>query len=292
MREFLIFIGYLLLALALAAASLPLLDAALQPIGEIRPDRLFYRGAMVFALLGLWPLLRWLRLQGRSQLGYGLPRCAFLRDLWRGWLAGVAILAALLAAEWLAGIRLGRGVVDPGKLLSVLASGIVGGLLVGLIEETFFRGVMHSALRRRLSLAATAALTAALYASLHFVRPTRLASDAEVHWDTGWQLLASMPAAYADPLALADSWVALFAVGVFLSLVRERTGNIALAIGLHAGWVAVIKTGKYLTELQPEAPLVFMVGSYDGIIGWLAAAWISLLAWLYYRRRPVPRAPH
>jgi hypothetical protein len=48
--------------------------------------------------------------------------------------------------------------------------------------------------------------------------------------------------------------------------------------------VAVIKTGKYLTELQPEAPLSPLVGSYDGIIGWLAAAWIGLLAWLYRRR--------
>jgi membrane protease YdiL (CAAX protease family) len=288
MREFLTFIAYLLLALGLAAGLLPVLDAALAPLAEIRPDRLFYRSAMLIALLGLWPLLRWLRVRGRTAWGYGRERQHFLGDMWRGWLAGVAILLALLGMEWLAGIRLPRDQLDAVKLLNVLLSGIIGGLLIGFIEETFFRGVMHSALRRRLSLAATAGLTAALYASLHFVRPPRLHPDAEVSWDTGWQLLAAMPRAYADPLALADSWIALFAVGVFLSLVRERTGNIALAIGLHAGWVAVIKTGKYLTELQPDAPLAVLVGSYDGIIGWLAAAWISAIAYLYQRRRSHP----
>jgi hypothetical protein len=81
----------------------------------------------------------------------------------------------------------------------------------------------------------------------------------------------------------------LFAVGMFLSLVRERNGNIALALGLHAGWVMVIKVGQYLTALHPDAPLAQLVGSYDGIIGWLAAAWISLLAWLYTRRSPAPK---
>jgi membrane protease YdiL (CAAX protease family) len=289
MREFLLFIAYLLLALALAAGLLPLLHAGVSLLGEVRPDRLYYRSAMLFALLGLWPLLRWLDLRGRAAWGYDLPRQAFLRQVWHGWLAGVAILIGLLTLEGLAGIRTPTSGLHMAKLLSVLASGLFGGLLVALIEETFFRGVMHGAMRRRLSFPITAALTAALYASLHFTRPPRLAADAVVDWSTGWQLLAHMGTAYAQPLALADSWLALFAVGMFLSLVRERNGNIALALGLHAGWVMVIKVGQYLTALHPDAPLAQLVGSYDGIIGWLAAAWISLLAWLYTRRSPAPK---
>ncbi|MBN2490199.1 MAG: CPBP family intramembrane metalloprotease [Planctomycetes bacterium] len=281
MREFLILTAYLLLALCLAAGLLPVLDAALASVADVRADRLFYRAAMVIALLGLWPLLRWRRLQDRASLGYALSRAQFLARLWWGWLAGLVVLAGLLGLEWLAGIRLPRPEIDPSKLLTVVVGGIIGGLLVALIEETFFRGVMHSALRRRLSFATTASLSAALYASLHFVRPPRLAADFEVTWNTGWKLLAAMPRAYAEPLALLDSWIALFAVGVFLSLVRERSGNIALAIGLHAGWIAVIKTGKYVTMLQTEAPLAFLVDRYDGIIGWLAAGWIALFAWLY-----------
>jgi len=284
MPAFLIFLAYLLLLLALAAGLLPILDLAVGQIADVRPDRLFYRSAMLFGLIGLWPLLRWMALRGHLAWGYDLPRRTFLRQIWRGWLAGVAILAGLLALEWLGGIRLPNTDLPAAKLGAALASGLIGGLAVGFIEETFFRGVMHHAMRRSLSFASTAALTAALYASLHFTRPPRLTADAEVHWDTGWQLLAGMGAAYQQPWLLLDSWLALFAVGVFLSLVRERTGNIALAIGLHAGWVVVIKLGKTATELQPDAPLAFLVGSYDGVIGWLAVAWISLLAWLWANR--------
>lgn len=289
MRVFLIFVLYLLGLLALAAGLLPLLHALASQFGEVRPDRVFYRSAMLFGLIGLFPLLRWLSLRGHAAWGYDLPRREFIRQVWRGWLAGLAILLGLLALEWLAGVRLPDWETPAARLGRALAAGLVGGLLIALIEETFFRGVLHHAMRRSLSFAATAGLTAALYASLHFVRPPKLAVDAEVTWATGWQLLAGMGDRYLELLALADSWLALFAVGLFLSLVRERTGNIALAIGLHAGWVLVIKAGKTATELQPDAPLAFLVGSYDGIIGWLAAGWILLLAWLYHRRTRAER---
>lgn len=292
MRAFLIFVLYLFALLALAAGLLPVLHGLISQFAEVRPDRLFYRSAMLFGLIGLFPLLRWLALSGHAAWGYDLPRRQFIRQIWRGWLAGLAILAALIAAEWLLDIRALDAGVPAAKLGKALAGGLVGGLLIAFIEETFFRGVMHRAMRRSLSFAATAGLTAALYASLHFVRPPRLGADAVVHWDTGWQLLAGMGDRYLDPLALADSWLALFAVGLFLSLVRERTGNIALAIGLHAGWVLVIKLAKTATDLQPDAPLAFLVGSYDGIIGWLAMGWILLLAWLYHRRtRPDSQSP-
>lgn len=286
MPAFLIFVAYLLGSLALAAALLPILDLSLALVVDVRPDRLFYRSAMLIALIGLWPLMRWLDLHGRQTWGYGLARPAFLRQMWRGWLIGIAILVGLLLIEWAAGIRVPNPAVPADKLLSALAAGLLGGLAVALIEETFFRGVMHTALRRRLSFAATATLTAALYASLHFTRPPRLGTDAEVSWDTGWHLLAGMANQYHNPMALFDSWLALFAVGLFLSIVRERTGNIALAMGLHAGWVLVIKAGKTATELQPDAPMAWLVGSYDGVIGWLAAGWILLWAWWWARRLP------
>jgi hypothetical protein len=68
-----------------------------------------------------------------------------------------------------------------------------------------------------------------------------------------------------------SSMAALFMVGVFLALVREHTGHIAWGIGLHAGWVFVIQVTRRMTDGNPEAPAAFLVGTYDGIIGWLAA---------------------
>jgi membrane protease YdiL (CAAX protease family) len=84
-----------------------------------------------------------------------------------------------------------------------------------------------------------------------------------------------------------DSMVALFCVGVFLALVRERTGQIGWCIGLHAGWIFVIQVTRRVTDGNAESNVACLVGEYDGTIGWLAALWIGLLAvgyWALARR--------
>lgn len=283
MGIFVTFILYLAAMLLLAAALHYPLHSLLSEWFTVRPDRLMYRSGMVFAAIGLWPLMKWLNLANREAAGYGLPKGEFWRTLLRGWGWGLLILLVLSLALLLLGIRQPTDHILIGKLGKVLLAGLIGGLLVGFIEETFFRGVMHQGLRRSLSFWPTTTLTASLYAALHFMRPPRMGADDPVDWSTGWQLLAGMFDRYADPLALLDSFIALFAVGVFLSLVRERTGNIALCIGMHAGWVLVIKLTRFLTESAADAPLAFLAGSYDGMIGWLATGWLALLGWGYQR---------
>ncbi len=75
---------------------------------------------------------------------------------------------------------------------------------------------------------------------------------------------------------------ALTLAGVFLALVRERTGHIGWCIGLHAGWVFVIQVTRYLTVGNDASPYAFLTGGYDGVIGWLAVGWIGALAVGYW----------
>ena len=79
-----------------------------------------------------------------------------------------------------------------------------------------------------------------------------------------------------------------FVAGVFLSMVRERTGSILLPIGIHAGWVMIIKLAKYLTNTSyVDGQASFWVGEYDHITGWMASLWLGLIAVVYwYRTRP------
>lgn len=286
MGIFFAFVAYLGSMLVLAAALHYPLYTLLSHGFDIRPDRLMYRSAMLFAAIGLWPFMSWLGLASREAAGFGLPRREFWTEVGKGWLAGLAILVVLSLALLVLDIRAPQPMGPLPHLGKVMLTGLVGGLLVGFIEETFFRGVMHTGLRRQLPLWQTLTLTSALYAALHFMRPPRMGADDPVDWGTGWQLLAGMFDRFADPLPLLDSFVALFMVGVFLSLVRERTGNIALCIGLHAGWVLVIKLTLALTATVPGAALGFLSGSYDGIIGWLAAIWLGALAWAFQRYYP------
>ena len=120
---------------------------------------------------------------------------------------------------------------------------------------------------------------------MHFLRPPETDAGMTVDWSSGLRMLYDT---FFDggPLML-DSFVSLLAVGLFLGVVRERTGNIALCLGLHAGWIFVIKIAKHLTDSVVESPLHFLIGPYDKITGWLAAGWILLLtiAYRYWHSR-------
>ena len=82
---------------------------------------------------------------------------------------------------------------------------------------------------------------------------------------------------YAQPLALVDSFLALFALGVLLALVRLRTGAIAACIGLHAAGVCTIFVLRDTTSINGTAQLAGIVGTYDGVIGWAAFVWIAAI---------------
>jgi hypothetical protein len=123
--------------------------------------------------------------------------------------------------------------------------------------------------------------SAALYALLHFMKPHDLPPGVPFDWDGTRAMFAGVFTGLADWRHL-DSMLALFLVGVFLALVRERAGHIAWGVGLHAGWVFVIQLSRRLTDADPQATFAFVTGGYDGVIGLLAAAWIGVLAFAFW----------
>ena len=281
MRATALFFLYLLACLLLAAAlTPPLLQTGWL---EFEPHRVLSRLAQLFMLLGIWPFLRLLRLDDRNALGYGRPRPELLRGLASGWLAGVAILAVLALGE----VALGLRVPDPrtagrfGELAAKAAQYLVAGLLIGVLEETFFRGALFAAIRRRRPAASAIVWSALLYAAVHFLKPGALDPGQPADWTATGRMVLD---AFADAAAWKnlDSFVALLLVGVFLGLVRERTGHIGWCIGLHAGWVLVIQLTRHLTNGNAGSPYAFLTGDYDGVIGWLAAGWLAVLSVGYW----------
>ncbi len=288
MRATLLFFAYCFLCLVLAAFVAP----ALLATGwiELEPHRLMSRLAQIFILLGIWPLLRLFQLADRVSLGYGVSGPALRRAVGWGWVQGVAILLALVLALLALEIRVpDPNLADWSAILGKVLQALIGGLLIGVLEETFFRGALYTAIRRRDGLASALFWSSLLYAVLHFMKPGAL-PEGMVFDGSGslWMFVQ----VFVDVFQWKhlDSLVALFLVGLFLALVRERTGHIGWCIGLHAGWVFVIQTTRRVTDGNESSGLAFLVGGYDGTIGWLAALWIGLLAlgyWMWSRRLPV-----
>ena len=276
MRAFALFVALLAAALVIAAALtypawLLVSTVSVEPV-----HRVMNRVAMLLALIGLIVLTRRLRLTERAALGYGLPRREFARQLVIGWLCGIALMLPLAAL--LLGLDVREPRAEAEGLAGIVLGGIATGLVVAFIEETFFRGVLYTAVARTSGTVAAVVAPSLLYAALHFLGGKLRVPADEVSWQHGFLVLGRVFERYAEPLAFIDSFVALAVLGALFAMVRWRTGAIAACIGLHAAGVAAIAVLRATTSVNMDASYAGIVGNYDGVIGWAALAWFVVIA--------------
>ena len=243
------------------------------------------RLVQLFALLGLWPLLRALDLRGSEAWGLrpGSDARNFLAGACRGFVAGVLMMAALLALLVAFGARSGGEHFGSIEWLPSLAGFLAAAVAVALIEELWFRGALHSAFQRIGGAPAAICAVAALYSSVHFIDASAPFAAVEVGIGSGFEVLGDAFGGFAGT-GIAGPAAALFAAGVLLGVVRYRRGGVAECIGIHAGWVLVNKAGRTLTAPEPDSRWTWLAAGYDGVIGWAACALFTLVALLYWRR--------
>jgi membrane protease YdiL (CAAX protease family) len=273
MRAFAWFLGLILAGLAAIAVFTYPVWLLLHPHFGFPFHRIGERIGMLALLAGVVLAAPRLRLADKTSLGYGIPRRAFLREVAIGLVLGavsMALIAAVMNAlgllEWAAVGELPVAVL--GKLL---AGSLASGLAVAFIEETFLRGAMHTAIERESGAAAAVLLTAVVYAAAHFFASFKIAPAAVTAW-SGLDLLRGTLRSFAQPFAIGDAYLCLFAVGVVLGTIRIATGNIAACIGLHAGWVWVMLAVHGLAQPLRTASWSFLLSRFDGFTGWLVLA--------------------
>jgi membrane protease YdiL (CAAX protease family) len=289
MRAFAIFL--LLFAAAIAAVALLTWPAwlLLHPHFDFPFHRIGERLGMLVLLAGFLLVARRLGLADRASLGFGLPRPLFVRELLVGLALGVVTMLGIVAAmsalgllDWSQAAGMGAG-----ALAQLLLARLVSALAVAFIEESFLRGAMYTAIERESGARAAVLLTAFLYAATHFFGKVRIAPEDVTAW-SGVVLLGQSLQAFAHFARIVDAFLALFAVGVVLALIRQASGNIAGCLGLHAGWVWVMLVAHELTAPRRDVPLGFLLSRFDGFVGWLVLAGTVLLAvplWRFYAVR-------
>ena len=298
MRAFAWFLGLFLVAFAVVAVFAYPAWLLLHPHFDFPFHRIGERIGMIGLLVGFLLVARRLGLADRKSLGYGAPRREFLREWGLGLVLGVVtmlgivgIMAALGLLEWRSDAVFGAA-----ALAKLLGARLLSGLAVALIEETFIRGAMFTAIQRESGTRTAVILTSILFAASHFFGKIRIPADQVTAWG-GVDLLTGTLHAFSDPLGIADAFLCLAGVGVVLAIVRATTGNIAASLGLHAGWVWVMLVAHELTQPVAAAPLRFLLSRFDGFVGWLVLAWTTLMGfglWWFYRGRqgraasPVP----
>lgn len=271
LASFVVFMLLIAGALLIAAVLSPLIFWTL---GDYPIHRIFNRIAELAFLLGIF---LWLRRQPdapRVALGFNLPGATMWRQALAGFVAGLALMGIVTALLMWLGAR--RWNVDATPFFAAVAHALpvalLSGILVGLVEETFFRGLLYGSMRRHGSKALAVLVTSLCYAAVHYLGERTRIAPQEVDWSSGFLLLSRFFAAFLLPLRILDGFVALTLVGALLAVVRERLGSVAPAIGMHAGFVTVIACLRSVSEPVREGPWSFLIDGRDGIVGWLVAA--------------------
>jgi hypothetical protein len=210
------------------------------------------------------------------------------RDRLRAGLACLAVsfgaVAFLFAVELTLGTRRLGVTLAPRDVVEAL----VGGVLVGLVEEGLLRGALLFPFGRLRGVAlwgANAAISA-IYATAHFARGTPPGDG--VDWAAVWSMWAVLPGRAADR---PEAWLGLFLTGALFYVVAYRQGHAWGAAGLHAGAVIGLQWGGGLTApVVRDDSLLLVNGLLPGYgVAAVAAVAILVLSLLPAREGSTPR---
>jgi uncharacterized protein len=292
MRAFAIFVGLIALGLAgIAILGYPAWLVLSPWLAHPKFHRISSRVGMGLLIVGFVFVARRLRIADRQSMGFGLPWDKFISEVAKSVFFGALLMMPAVFTMLVFGMLKPAAKPLHDGWMHLVVGGVLTGLTVAFIEETFLRGAMLTAIERESGARVAIALTALVYAATHFFGRYRVA-PAAVHAGSGVDMLTHILGVFSQPYRILDVFFCLLAVGILLGMVRVRTGNIAAPIGLHAGWVAVIYVVRAATDRNPDAPGAWMLGDFDGFIGWLVLGWTlvlgTTLCWWYRPREVVP----
>ena len=238
--------------------------------------RVARRATMAAAIVAL-PFLLYGGGAQRARITFGADWPTAIRSIGRYFGLGLLTIAPLIVAMLALGVRTlsvarGHWFVE---LLSVLPFAALTGIVVGIIEEAYFRGVVLGALLTRLTAVRALVISSVFFAALHFLIAERALETVE--WYSGFWLVAAGLSEVTLPENLG-AFLALVAAGLLLGAMRIRDDNIGACVGFHAGWVVAMTVVHRLTDVDPSPELAWLVGRVDGFTGWLALPWIAILA--------------
>ncbi len=158
-------------------------------------------------------------------------------------------------------------------------------LLISLVEEPVFRGLLLSSMQKKLTLAVAVIVSAFYYGSLHFLRASSEIAYQDITFRSGFDIFAEAISNWLNP-AIGSAFISLVMVGLFLGVVRTQFKlSLGLCIGLHASWVWQIKLSKTFFSPNYNSGYAYLVSPYDGVIGSLTTVWLLLVLIAYFSYR-------
>jgi membrane protease YdiL (CAAX protease family) len=202
---------FLVLFLAFGAAMrLALVVAHVPRPDGFSPATLLLADSLAFAIV-LAATLVMGRIERRSLADYGLPlRRALGRKTWAGFVWGFAAVAAIVAPiAAMSGVHYEGLRYAGGAFASMAALWLASMFVIGLAEETLFRGYALRTLADGLGFWPASILLSLFFGALHF---------------------------FGKPFETPVDFASVTLIGLFLCWTLRRTGDLWWAIGFHAAF--------------------------------------------------------
>jgi len=288
MRLFMIFLTAVLVAIVLSSLVAQPLYQLSGSAALVDFDNFAKRLAMLAILLTVVAILKYQGMLHARNVGWSIAAGTVSRRALVGYGLIAGVLMMLPVTLLFHGLELRVLSLDAGfawpAFLAKLALLLLAAFAVSLIEETFFRGVLYNGFLHERRPAAAVLLSALFFSTIHFARIKGSELPADAAWYHGLLILADGIATHwhSDYLSTALS---LFLAGVLLGIVRLKSGSVWACIGLHTGWILMIKVDKNLSSFNEQSAWHGLVGPYDSYNGWATAAWLMVVAgaWLAMR---------
>ena len=275
-----------LLVLLAASALACVLGYFLVPLlGDVSPQKVISKTTQVLLVLSIFPSMAYLKLT-RQDLGFA-DRSLFLQQVGLGFGLGLITLLPMFILLY----NLDVMVIDEtqvwtiAKIAEKTVIALLLALLISLLEEPMFRGVLLMSLGRKMPMMTAALISAIYYATLHFIKSPTDIPASELTLMGSFQLLGHAFGNLLNPEILSALF-ALLMVGIFLGILRLQVPtSLGLCIGCHTCWVWQIKMSKTLFNTDFNADYAFLVSHYDGVTGSLVAGWLLLVILVYFAYR-------
>ena len=233
----------------------------------------FHRILRRLIMIGTIGLVLWLMRKRRQSLGQmGLEWSENCPARWgQGFSIGIILVGLMSVFQWILGARMWQlNDADGWHWIGFFIKALTSGLLIGLVEEFFFRGFLFLTLKELWNTKASLIVTNLIYAMVHFFPRTKLPPGVEPNVTESFRLLiASVTPTPEKMILAAPSVLGLFLFGLILSFTYLRTGSLYSSMGVHGGAVFALKLNRrFIPEVSDK--MNFLSGSknlYDGVVG-------------------------
>ena len=280
MKNILFFTLYIIFFAVLSSLVFTLLYMQFDEQPMLALNKAIKYGTILMCIIFIVPAIKILGLHDRQLVGFLETKIKFLQNIFKGFVLSCCLSIPLLFLFSYLNIREidFSGVFNQSFLYIILFTVFIS-LLISFIEESFFRGVMIQKSNNLILTFNIVVLSSLVYSLFHFIK-IPLIIDSDLFWNTGLKEVLIAFSNFFKTINF-DAAITLLMFGILLGIIRVKHNTVSYGIGIHAGFIFIIKTFKINSSVNFDSSNNFLISHYDQFTGHLATTWIIVLISIY-----------